>query len=72
LFSSAKPETLEAPCSKKARGGGICGLRLRLDLKFSTSPAAGLSLAFPGGPPIKLDAITGPKFRDPEFRGRDL
>jgi len=60
-----KPETLDAALFEKLAGGYVTPTKVRFEVLYQ--PGAGLSLAFPGGPPIKLIPIKGPKFRTPQF-----
>ncbi len=60
-----KPETLDAALLEKLAGGYVTPTKVRFEVLYQ--PGAGLSLAFPGGPPIKLIPIKGLKFRTPQF-----
>src|SRR6267378_2494017 len=60
-----KPETLDAALFEKLAGGYVTPTKVRFEVLYQ--PGAGLSLAFPGGPPIKLIPIKGLKFRTPQF-----
>src|SRR5205809_2706641 len=60
-----KPETLDANLLEKLAGGYVTPTKVKFEVLYQ--PGAGLSLAFPGGPPIKLIPIKGLKFRTPQF-----
>ena len=60
-----KPETLDAALLEKLAGGYVTPTKVKFEVLYQ--PGAGLSLAFPGGPPIKLIPIKGLKFRTPQF-----
>src|SRR6267378_880923 len=60
-----KPETLEAALLEKLAGGYVTPTKVRFEVLYQ--PGAGLSLSFPGGPPIKLIPLKGLKFRTPQF-----
>src|SRR6266436_3416193 len=60
-----KPETLDAALLEKLAGGYVTPTKAKFEVLYQ--PGAGLSLAFPGGPPIKLIPIKGLKFRTPQF-----
>src|SRR5437879_5822916 len=60
-----KPEALDATLLEKLAGGYVTPTKVKFEVLYQ--PGAGLSLAFPGGPPIKLIPIKGLKFRTPQF-----
>jgi CubicO group peptidase (beta-lactamase class C family) len=60
-----KPETLEPALLEKLAGGYMTPTKVKFEVLYQ--PGAGLSLAFPGGPPIKLIPLKGLKFRTPQF-----
>jgi len=60
-----KPETLDAALLEKLAGVYLTPTKVKFQVVYQ--PGTGLSLAFPGGPPIKLIPIKGLKFRTPQF-----
>ncbi|HKM91656.1 MAG TPA: serine hydrolase [Candidatus Acidoferrales bacterium] len=60
-----KPETLEPALLEKLAGVYVTPSKVKFQVVYQ--PGAGLSLAFPGGPPVKLIPIKGLKFRTPQF-----
>jgi CubicO group peptidase (beta-lactamase class C family) len=62
---SRKPETLDPALLEKFAGVYLTPTKVKFQVLYQ--PGAGLSLAFPGGPPLKLIPIKGFKFRTPQF-----
>jgi CubicO group peptidase (beta-lactamase class C family) len=60
-----KPETLDPALLEKLAGDYMTPTKVKFQVLYQ--PGAGLSLSFPGGPPIKLIPIKGLKFRTPQF-----
>jgi CubicO group peptidase (beta-lactamase class C family) len=60
-----KPETLDPALLEKLAGVYLTPTKVKFQVLYQ--PGAGLSLAFPGGPPVKLIPIKGLKFRTPQF-----
>ena len=60
-----KPETLEPALLEKLAGDYLTPTKVKFQVVYQ--PGAGLSLAFPGGPPTKLIPIKGLKFKTPHF-----
>ncbi len=60
-----KPETLDVALLEKLAGGYVTPTKVKFEVLYQ--PGAGLSLSFPGGPPVKLIPIKGLKFRTPQF-----
>jgi CubicO group peptidase (beta-lactamase class C family) len=60
-----KPETLELALLEKLAGMYMTPTKVKFQVLYQ--PGTGLSLAFPGGPPVKLIPIKGLKFRTPQF-----
>src|SRR6266436_1905142 len=60
-----KPVTLEPALLEKLAGNYMTPTKFKFQVLYQ--PGAGLSLAFPGGPPVKLIPIKGLKFRTPQF-----
>ncbi len=60
-----RPETLDAALLEKLAGVYLTPTKVKFQVVYQ--PGTGLSLAFPGGPPIKLIPIKGLKFRTPQF-----
>jgi hypothetical protein len=60
-----KPETLDVALLEKLAGGYVTPTKVKFEVLYQ--PEAGLSLSFPGGPPVKLIPIKGLKFRTPQF-----
>jgi CubicO group peptidase (beta-lactamase class C family) len=60
-----KPETLDTALLEKLAGVYVTPTKVKFQVLYQ--PGAGLSLAFPGGPPVKLIPIKGLRFRTPQF-----
>jgi CubicO group peptidase (beta-lactamase class C family) len=60
-----KPETLEPALLEKLAGVYLTPSKVKFQVVYQ--PGAGLSLAFPGAPPIKLIPLKGLKFRTAQF-----
>src|SRR6058998_1451577 len=60
-----KPETLDAKLLEKLAGDYLTPARVKFQVIYQ--PGAGLSLVFPGGPPLKLIPVKGLQFRTPQF-----
>lgn len=60
-----KPDTLESTLLEKLAGVYLTPSKVKFEVLYQ--PGAGLSLAFPGGPPVRLIPIKGLKFRTPQF-----
>ena len=60
-----KPETLDPALLEKLAGAYVTPTKVKFEVLYQ--PGAGLSLSFPGGPPIKLIPLKGLKFRTPQF-----
>ena len=60
-----KPDTLDPALLERLAGGYVTPTKVRFEVLYQ--PGAGLSLSFPGGPPLKLIPIKGLKFRTPQF-----
>jgi CubicO group peptidase (beta-lactamase class C family) len=60
-----KPESLDPALVEKLAGDYLTPTKVKFQVLYQ--PGAGLSLSFPGGPPIKLIPIKGLKFRTPQF-----
>jgi len=60
-----KPDTLAPALLEKLAGVYVTPTKVKFEVLYQ--PGAGLSLAFPGGPPVKLIPIKGLKFRTPQF-----
>jgi len=60
-----KPEALDEATLQELAGDYITPTKVKFQVLYQ--PGAGLSLAFPGGPPEKLISIKGLKFRTPRF-----
>jgi len=60
-----KPETLEPALLAMLAGTYLTPTKAKFQVRYQEG--AGLSLAFPGGPPQKLVPIKGLKFRTPQF-----
>jgi len=60
-----KPEALDEATLQELAGDYITPTKVKFQVLYQ--PGAGLSLAFPGGPPEKLIPIKGLKFRTPRF-----
>jgi CubicO group peptidase (beta-lactamase class C family) len=60
-----KPDTLEPTLLEKLAGAYLTPSKVKFEVLYQ--PGAGLSLAFPGGPPVRLIPIKGLKFRTPQF-----
>jgi len=60
-----KPESLDPALVEKLAGVYMTPTKVKFQVLYQ--PGTGLSLAFPGGPPVKLIPIKGLKFRTPQF-----
>src|SRR5437660_5703040 len=60
-----KAETLDPALLEKLAGGYATPTKVKFEVLYQ--PGTGLSLSFPGGPPIKLIPVKGLKFRTPQF-----
>ena len=60
-----KPDTLDPALFERLAGGYVTPTKVKFEVLYQ--PGAGLSLSFPGGPPLKLIPIKGLKFRTPQF-----
>jgi CubicO group peptidase (beta-lactamase class C family) len=60
-----KPETLDSALVEKLAGDYVTPTKVKFEVLYQ--PEAGLSIAFPGGSPVKLIPIKGLKFRTPQF-----
>src|SRR5271170_4397880 len=60
-----KPETLEPALLEKLAGVYLTPSKIKFQVVYQAG--AGLSLAFPGAPPVKLIPIKGLKFRTQQF-----
>jgi CubicO group peptidase (beta-lactamase class C family) len=60
-----KPDTLDPALLEKLAGVYMTPTKFKFQVLYQ--PGAGLSLSFPGGPPVKLIPIKGLKFRTPQF-----
>jgi hypothetical protein len=60
-----KPDTLEPALLEKLAGGYITPTKAKFEVLYQ--PGAGLSISFPGGPPVKLIPIKGLQFRSVQF-----
>jgi CubicO group peptidase (beta-lactamase class C family) len=60
-----KPETLDPKLLEKLAGTYVTPTNVKFEVQYQ--PGTGLSLVFPGGPPQKLIAIKGLRFRTPQF-----
>jgi len=60
-----KPESLDPALVEKLAGVYTTPTKVKFQVLYQ--PGTGLSLAFPGGPPVKLIPIKGLKFRTPQF-----
>ena len=60
-----KPEPLDPALLEKLAGVYMTPTKVKFQVLYQ--PGTGLSLAFPGGPPVKLIPIKGLKFRTPQF-----
>ena len=60
-----RPETLDAKLLEKLAGDFLTPARVKFQVIYQ--PGAGLSLVFPGGPPLKLIPVKGLQFRTPQF-----
>jgi len=65
VIFTRKPETLEPALLEKLAGDYLTPTKVKFQVLYQ--PGTGLSLSFPGGPPIKLIPIKGLKFRTPQF-----
>jgi len=60
-----KPDVLDPALLEKLAGAYMTPTKYKFQVLYQ--PGSGLSLAFPGGPPLKLIPIKGLKFRTPQF-----
>jgi hypothetical protein len=60
-----KAETLDAKLLEKLAGTYLTPTHVKFQVLYQ--PGTGLSLVFPGGPPLKLLAVKGLQFRTPQF-----
>jgi CubicO group peptidase (beta-lactamase class C family) len=60
-----RPETLDAKLLEKLAGTYLTPAHVKFQVFYQ--PGAGLSLVFPGGPPLKLNPVKGLQFRTPQF-----
>jgi CubicO group peptidase (beta-lactamase class C family) len=60
-----KPETLDPALLEKLAGVYLTPTKVKFQVLYQAG--AGLTLAFPGGPPVKLIPIKGLKFKTPQF-----
>jgi hypothetical protein len=60
-----KPDTLDPALLEKLAGVYMTPTKFKFQVLYQ--PGAGLSVSFPGGPPVKLIPIKGLKFRTPQF-----
>jgi CubicO group peptidase (beta-lactamase class C family) len=60
-----KPETLDPGLLEKLAGVYLTPTNVKFQVLYQ--PGAGLTLAFPGAPPVKLIPIKGLKFKTPQF-----
>ena len=65
VIFTRKPETLDPALLEKLAGVYLTPTKVKFQVLYQ--PGSGLSLSFPGGPPIKLIPIKGLKFRTPQF-----
>lgn len=65
VLFTRKPDTLEPAMLEKLAGDYLTPTKVKFQVLYQ--PGTGLSLSFPGGPPIKLIPIKGLKFRTPQF-----
>ena len=60
-----KPETLDAALLEKLAGDYLTPAHVKFQVLYQRGD--GLSLAFPGGPPVKLIPVKGLQFKTPRF-----
>src|SRR6267142_2790753 len=60
-----KPETLDAALLEKLAGDYLTPTHVKFQVLYQRGD--GLSLAFPGGPPVKLIPVKGLQFKTPQF-----
>src|SRR6202140_785182 len=60
-----KPETLDAAVLEKLAGDYLTPAHVKFQVLYQRG--GGLSLAFPGGPPVKLIPVKGLQFKTPQF-----
>lgn len=60
-----RPETLDPKLLEKLAGVYLTPAHVKFQVLYQ--PGAGLSLVFPGGPPLKLIPVKGLQFRTPQF-----
>jgi CubicO group peptidase (beta-lactamase class C family) len=60
-----KPETLDAALLEKLAGDYLTPAHVKFQVLYQRGD--GLSLAFPGGPPVKLIPVKGLQFKTPQF-----
>src|SRR5438876_1054450 len=60
-----RPETLDPKLLEKLAGVYLTPARVKFQVLYQ--PGAGLSLVFPGAPPLKLSPVKGLQFRTPQF-----
>jgi hypothetical protein len=65
VIFTRKPETLDPALLEKLAGAYLTPTNVKFQVLYQ--PGAGLTLAFPGGPPVKLIPIKGLKFKTPQF-----
>jgi CubicO group peptidase (beta-lactamase class C family) len=65
VIFTRKPETIDPALLEKLAGVYMTPTKVKFQVLYQ--PGAGLSLAFPGGPPVKLIPIKGLRFRTPQF-----
>ncbi|MBZ5538739.1 MAG: serine hydrolase [Acidobacteriia bacterium] len=60
-----RPETLDPKLLEKLAGVYLTPAHVKFEVRYQ--PGAGLSLVFPGGPPLKLTPVKGLQFKTPQF-----
>jgi len=60
-----KPPTIDAKLLEKLAGTYVFPSKTKFQVTYQ--PGAGLSLAVPGAPPVKLIPVKGLQFRTPQF-----
>ena len=60
-----RPEALDPKLLEKLAGVYLTPAKVKFQVLYQ--PGAGLSLVFPGGPPLKLTPVKGLQFRTPQF-----
>src|SRR5205807_6995086 len=60
-----KPDTLDPALFERLAGGYVTPTKVKFEVLYQ--PGAGLSLSFPGGPPLKLIHIKGLKISTQQF-----